>query len=212
MKIKWFGHSCFKITNDNNISIVTDPFDGSVGYSIPRTHAEIVTVSHDHFDHNYIDAIDGDFKLVNKVGVFNVRDINIRGTASYHDNEGGRKRGNNIIYTFNIDGIKVCHLGDLGHMLDDKQLSQIGGVDVLLIPVGGYYTIDAEEAASVVGQLNPGIIIPMHYKTPAVDMPIQTENAFVEKMGGAEKISSQVIEIRKADLTDKRKTYVLQYE
>lgn len=212
MRIKWFGHSCFKISGDRDIKIVTDPFDASVGYKIPRTDADIVTVSHSHFDHSNSDIVEGSFELVSKVGNFQIKDINIKGIASFHDNKGGSLRGDNIIYTYSVDGIKVCHLGDLGHILDSKQLDEIGGVDVLLIPVGGNFTIDAKEAVEVVNLLKPSIVIPMHFKTPLVDFPIDTVEVFLQKMGGGEKLPSQVIEINKDDLMRQKKVYVLRYE
>lgn len=211
MKIEWFGHSCFKITDIRGIEIVTDPFDDKVGYKVPYTKADIVTVSHGHFDHNYVKAIEGDFKLVDKAGHFQVKDINIKGIVSYHDKRKGSQRGSNTIYTYIIDGIKVCHLGDLGHELDKKQEDEIGGVDVLMIPVGGYFTIDADEAVRVVDRLKPSIILPMHYKTPLVDFPIETADAFLEKMGGGEKLPSRVMDITGDDIKGQRKVYVLQY-
>lgn len=212
MKIEWFGHSCFKITDIRGVEIVTDPFDEKVGYKVPYTKADIVTVSHGHFDHNYVKAIEGNFELIDKVGHFYVKDINIEGIASYHDKRKGNQRGNNTIYTYIIDGMKVCHLGDLGHVLDKKQEEEIGGVDVLMIPVGGNYTIDASEALEVVNQLKPSIVIPMHYKTPVVDFPIETADAFVEKMGGGERLPSNVIDITGDDIKGNRKVCILKYQ
>ena len=212
MRIKWFGHSCFEIHGTDGVTIVTDPFDSSVGYRLPDTRADIVTVSHDHFDHNYIHAVKGDFKVINKVGNFQVKDINIKGIASFHDNVNGEKRGSNIIYVFGIDGMNVCHLGDLGHILDARQLNSIGKIDVLFIPVGGNFTIDAKTAVKVVSQLNPAIVIPMHYKTPMVQMPIDTADKFIEMMGNAEKSDKRTIEIKKDDLKGSKKVYILRYE
>lgn len=211
MKIKWLGHSCFKITGEKGIRIVTDPFDNTVGYKVPNVEADIVTTSHDHFDHNFTEAIEGNFELINKVGNFYVKDVNIKGTPSYHDKVKGRKRGNNIIYTFEVDGIKVCHLGDLGHVLNENQIESIGGVDVLLIPVGGNFTIDAKEAADVVEQLKPSIVIPMHFKTPVMNFPIDGVDVFLNEIGGGENTNSQEIEINKEDLKGGRKVYVLNY-
>lgn len=212
MRIKWLGHSCFKITSDKNVKIVTDPFDNTVGYKVPNVKADIVTTSHDHFDHNFTDAIEGEFELINKIGSFYAEDINITGILSHHDKYGGKKRGDNIIFTYDIDSIKVCHLGDLGHVLSEKQLEQIGGVDVLLVPVGGDFTIDAGEAVEVVNQLKPSIVIPMHFKTPVVDFSIDNVEVFLQKIGGGEKLPSQVIEISKEDLKGQKKVCVLRYE
>jgi Predicted Zn-dependent hydrolases of the beta-lactamase fold len=212
MRIEYFGHSCFKIEGERGVRILTDPFDSSVGYKLPDVEADIVSVSHDHFDHNYTEAIRGDFKLINKTGIFYVRDININGIISHHDNVNGKKRGDNIIYTFDVDGIKVCHLGDLGHTLNSDQVARIGGVDVLLIPVGGYYTIDANDAVKVIGQLKPSIVMPMHYKTPVVDFPIEPVDVFLNKVGGGEKLTFRVLDIKKEDLDGSAKVYVLNYE
>jgi len=212
MKIKWLGHASFKITNDNGVVIVTDPFDNTVGYKVPNVKADIVTTSHDHFDHNFTEAIEGDFELVNKSGEFYIKDIRITGVLSYHDKNEGKKRGINTIYIFNMDNIKVCHLGDLGHVLNEKQIKQIGGVDVLLIPVGGNFTIDAAEAVQVVEQLKPSIIIPMHFKTPVMNFPIDTVDVFLQKIGGGEKINSQEIEINKDQLKGQKQVYVLEYQ
>jgi len=127
--------------------------------------ADIVTVSHHHHDHGNVAVVKGNPEVVSRVGRTKARGIEVKGIASYHDEVGGELRGNNIIFCFEVDGIRVCHLGDLGHLLDDKQVKEIGSVDILLIPVGGYYTIDAKAATEVCDQLKPKVIIPMHYKT-----------------------------------------------
>lgn len=212
MKIRWLGHSCFKITNSKDVSVVTDPFDNTVGYKIPNVTADIVTTSHNHFDHNFTEAIEGEFDLVNKSGEFYLKDIRITGVLSHHDKSQGKKRGTNTIYTFDMDDIKVCHLGDLGHVLDDNQVAQIAGVDVLLIPVGGNFTIDAKEAVHVVEQFKPSIIIPMHFKTPVMNFPIDTVDVFLQKIGGGEKVNSNEIEIKKEQLYGQRQVYILNYE
>jgi L-ascorbate metabolism protein UlaG (beta-lactamase superfamily) len=212
MRIKWLGHSCFKMTGSKEIRIITDPFDNTVGYKMPKDKADIVTTSHSHFDHSFTEAIEGDFEVINKVGNFYVKDMAITGIASHHDKSGGKKRGDNVIYVFNIDDIKVCHLGDLGNVLNNKQIEEIGSINVLLIPVGGNFTIDATEAVEVINQLNPSIVIPMHFKTPAVNFPIDTVEVFLQKIGGGEKLPSQVVEINKEDLNKQAKVYVLRYE
>lgn len=213
MKIKWLGHSCFKIASKSGIRILTDPFDDNVGYKIPSVEADIVTVSHGHYDHNFTDCVNGDFEIVNKVGNFNIKDIPITGVHTYHDDVEGAKRGDNIVYTFQIDGLKICHLGDLGHMLSSAQIEMIGKVDVLLIPVGGNFTIDALMAVDVVNQLKPSIVIPMHYKTPALRLNLDTADKFIEAMGNVERLNSQVMEISLDKLnTNETKVYILKYE
>lgn len=211
MKIKWLGHACFLITSEKGIRIVTDPFDETVGYPLPEVEADIVTSSHDHFDHSYTEAVKGNFELVNKIGNFYVKDISIKGVKTYHDEVMGQKRGQNIVYVMEMDGMKVCHLGDLGHLLDQDTLNRIGPVDLLLIPVGGTYTIDAEEAAKVAAQINPKMVIPMHYKTPVMDFPISGVEPFLEKVGG-DKAGSSEITVNKQDLGDKMQIKVLEYK
>lgn len=213
MKIKYLGHSCFKIKSSKGIRILTDPFDDNVGYKIPSVEADIVTISHNHYDHNFIDCVKGSFEVINKVGNFYVKDTPITGIHTYHDNEDGAKRGDNIIYVFEIDEMKICHLGDLGHTLTTEQINMIGKVDMLLIPVGGNYTINADEALEVVNQLDPSIVIPMHFKTPAIKIDIDTADDFLNKMGGVERMQSQVLELSIDKLPkDGRKVYLLKYE
>lgn len=213
MRIKWLGHSCFKISSRNGIRIVTDPFDDNLGYRIPSVETDIVTVSHGHYDHNFVDCLNGEFEIIDKVGDFNVKDIPIRGIHTFHDDEEGAKRGGNIVYTFVVDDIKICHLGDLGHLLTPSQLEMIGDIDVLLIPVGGMYTISADKAVEVIKQLNPAVVVPMHYKTKALRLNLDPVEGFEQLMGKVEKPVQQVVEIKKDELDKNNlKVYVLRYE
>ncbi len=213
MKIKWLGHSCFKIVSANGIRVLTDPFDDNVGYRLPSVEADIVTISHNHFDHNFVDCVKGNFEVINKIGNFNVKDIPISGIKTYHDEEMGAKKGENIVYVFNIDNMRICHLGDLGHILTKEQVNMIGKIDILLIPVGGVYTIDAEKAVETVRTLKPSVVIPMHYKTKALKFELESADKFLNKIGNFEKLDSKVIEIKKENLEpDKTKVYVLKYE
>lgn len=167
MQIKYLGHSAFAITSETGVKIITDPYNTSpeLTYGEIRTTADIVTVSHDHLDHCNVAAVGGNPQVIRRVEVATAKGIKFKGIISYHDDEGGRMRGKNIIFCFEVDRVKLCHLGDLGHRLDSKQLKEIGSVDVLFIPVGGYYTIDAKTATEVCEQLKPSVIIPMHYRT-----------------------------------------------
>nr|MBO2493927.1 MBL fold metallo-hydrolase [Clostridia bacterium] len=213
MKITWFGHACFKLASDSGVTIITDPYDETVGYKLPEEHADIVTVSHQHFDHSYVQGIPGKPEVISEAGNFSVKGIPIRGIVSYHDDQGGRKRGTNIVYVYEIDGVRVCHLGDLGHVLSKEQVEQIGHVDVLLIPVGGTYTIDAKAAASVVSTLKPSIAIPMHYKTAKIDFSIDGVEKFLEVMGGGTYIHDHTLEVKKQDIEGKEtRILVLDYE
>lgn len=164
MKIKWYGQSCFRLTADNGTKIVIDPVK-LFCYKLPELDANIVTVSHNHGDHNNVGAIKGDFVLIKDPGVFSQDGIDITGIPTFHDNVSGAKRGKNIVYDFKIDGLNVCHCGDLGHLLSAEQIKKIGRVDILMLPVGGRATLDANGAVEVMKQLNPTIAIPMHYRT-----------------------------------------------
>jgi len=167
LKIKYLGHAAFVITSNRGVKIITDPYATSpdLTYGEITESADIVTVSHGHFDHNNVAAVKGDPEVVSRAGRSVVKGIELKAIASYHDDIGGRRAGNNLIFCFEMDGVTVCHLGDLGHRLDDKQVKEVGRVDILLVPVGGNYTIDAKVATEVCNQLKPGVVIPMHYKT-----------------------------------------------
>jgi L-ascorbate metabolism protein UlaG (beta-lactamase superfamily) len=167
MKVKYLGHATFVITSNRGVKIITDPYETGpdLTYGEITESADIVTVSHGHHDHNNVAAVKGNPEVVSRAGRSVVKGIEFNGVASYHDEAGGRLRGGNIIFCFEVDGVRVCHLGDLGHRLDDKQLKELGSVDVLLIPVGGNYTVDAKVATEVCNQLKPRVVIPMHYRT-----------------------------------------------
>ena len=165
MKVKFLGHSCFVITSNTGTKIMTDPYNTGEEFKLSeiKESADIVTVSHDHPDHNNTAAIQGNPRVLK--GSAKLNRIEFMVVQSYHDEAGGKERGGNLIFTFEVDGIKICHLGDLGHQLDDSQLSVIGKVDILIVPVGGGFTIDGAGATEVCKQINPKVIIPMHYKT-----------------------------------------------
>ncbi|TWH52005.1 MBL fold metallo-hydrolase [Sporomusa sp. KB1] len=212
MKIKWFGHSCFLITADNGVSVLTDPFDGTVGYKVPEVAADIVTTSHDHHDHNYTQAVQGDFLHVNKTGTFSHKGIEMVGVATFHDERNGAQRGKNTIYKFIVDGIHICHCGDLGHMLTPEQMKEIGHVDTLLLPVGGFATIGPEQAVEVTKLLNPSLIIPMHFQTEVLNFPLAGVEDFLEKMGGGQHVGKQEVEFDKESLGSVSSVMVFEYE
>ena len=186
MLITWLGHSCFKIQDKagpDGVTIITDPFDKSVGLKAPRLEADIVTVSHDHSDHNNVSAIKGNPYIIRGAGEYEVKRVFIEGAEAYHDDKQGAERGKNIIYRIDIEDMSVSHLGDLGHTLDAKQLEKLEGTDILLIPVGGVYTIGAKKAVEVVSQIEPRIIIPMHYKIPGLTVNIEGVDKFIKELG-----------------------------
>jgi len=181
LRIRWHGHSCFEITNE--ITVVTDPHDGeSIGIHAPDVLGDIILVSHDHYDHNSVESVEKEESIVVRDGrIKTVLGVKIRGVASFHDESARRKRGENIIYEFTMDNISFCHLGDLGHELDEGAVHQIGDVDVLFIPIGGNFTIDAEKAWNVINDIKPNIVIPMHYKFGGLSLPIAEIDPFLAK-------------------------------
>lgn len=183
MDITYLGHASFRLKG-KTATLVVDPYDDSVGLKFPKVEADIVAVSHQHFDHNAVSAVSGTPFLVSGPGEYEVKGIEIVAVQSFHDNKQGSERGLNTIYNFRIDKINICHLGDLGQTsLTDQQVQEIGNVDILLLPVGGHFTIDASEANKIATQLEPKIIIPMHFK--------DTETK-VEELAGVEKFLKEI--------------------
>lgn len=202
MYITYIGHSCFKIQDkigSDGVTIITDPFDKSIGLKVPDSQADIVTVSHQHADHNYIKAICGKPFILSTAGEYEIKDVSIEGVDTFHDNFGGKERGNNIVYIINIEGINIVHLGDLGHLLDAKQLEKLSGADILLIPVGGIYTIDAKKAVEVISQIEPRIVIPMHYKSDKSTVEIDGVDKFIKELG-IKPVYEEKLKISKKDL------------
>jgi len=211
MTISWYGHSCFKITNQGgHLTIITDPFDKKIGLTPPRASSDIVTISHDHFDHNNAKVIGGEPFLIEGPGEYEVKGIRITGISSYHDKNQGEERGSNTIYLIRVDDIRVCHLGDLGQeKLTDKQLESIGDVDVLMIPVDGVYTINAREAVKIVKQIEPNITIPMHYKLPGLTEKFNDVKDFLKEVGLNGKQKVDKLTLRKKDLVGKEMEVVV---
>lgn len=163
MDIYYLGHSSFKLKG-KSASVVCDPFNPkAVGLKFSSVDAEIVTISHEHEDHNYVEAVKGEPKIISGPGEYEVKDISILGFPSFHDSKHGEERGKNTIYVYEIDGVRICHLGDLGQKLSEELLEELGDIDVLIIPVGGVYTIGPSQAAELVRDIEPSFILPMHY-------------------------------------------------
>jgi L-ascorbate metabolism protein UlaG (beta-lactamase superfamily) len=192
MKIKYLAHAAFLITADTGVKIVTDPYTTTPGlkYGGIQETADIVTVSHEHGDHNNVDAVRGNPKVLRAGG--EVKGITIRAIPTAHDATGGSQRGKNTIFCFEVDGINICHCGDLGHALAEEQAKAIGKVDVLMIPVGGFFTIDAKTATKVGERLKPKVIIPMHFKTEKMDYPISGVDEFIKGKSNVTRGSSEI--------------------
>ncbi|MBW4080487.1 MBL fold metallo-hydrolase [Paenibacillus sp. S150] len=170
MNIHWYGQSAFQITSQQGTVILIDPYGKFLGYRMPKIKADIVAVTHDHKDHNQIQFAEGDYELVNQARHYSIKGVEIQGVATFHDNVQGTKRGGNIVYVITVDGLRICHAGDLGHVLTAEQIRQIGTVDILMLPVGGGMTMNGETASQVMKQLQPAIAIPMHYRTKALGL------------------------------------------
>jgi len=213
MKIKWLGHASFLITSEEGLKIISDPYSvgGGINYGKIQETADIVVVSHDHPDHGNVAAVKGKPEVVSTLGSRRVKGIEFKGIASYHDEAKGRQRGPNIIFCFTVDGVRICYLADLGHQLDASQITEIGGVDILLIPVGGFYTIDAKGAAKVCEQLSPKVVIPMHYKTAKCDYPISGVDDFLKGRKNVRRLDVAEVEFKKEQLPSATETVVLKH-
>lgn len=208
MKISWLGHACFMIETEK-LKILTDPFNEGVGYPLFQDTADIVTVSHDHWDHNAVQLVKGNPFIIDQAGSYNHKDICIKGVASFHDKNQGKDRGANIIYKISAEGINLVHLGDLGHILNSDQIEQIGSNDILFLPVGGNYTIDAREAYEIAEILKPKIVIPMHFKTAvnsfAID-PVEVYTAQIDQF-----VKKPFLQISHSELSYPTRVVVLDY-
>ena len=211
MKLKWLGHSSFLITSETGLRIITDPYTpgDDLRYSPVTEAADIVIISHDHFDHNNISSVTGKPEVVTGSGAKSIKGIQFNGIPTYHDRSQGKERGANTIFCFPVDGIKLCHLGDLGHKLSQEQVTEVGKVDILLIPVGGFFTIDAGVASQVCDDLKPKVIVPMHYKTPKCDFPITGVADFIKGKENVKKLDSSEVEFKSGELPETTETIVL---
>jgi len=202
--VKWWGHACFEVRD--SAVVVTDPHDGKSvgGVPTPRVSADIVLVSHGHSDHasgKGLVAKPG-AKVVDKPGMVEFKGVTIKGFPTFHDDAGGRKRGGNTIFIFEVEGIRFAHLGDLGHVLSDREAEEIMPVDVLMIPVGGFFTIDAAVASAVVEKLKPKIVIPMHYKVKGLDFSISDVEPFLKGKPNVKRLGRSEATYSKKELPD----------
>jgi L-ascorbate metabolism protein UlaG (beta-lactamase superfamily) len=198
MKIKWNGHASFTITADNGTVIVTDPYDpngygGVLKYDQVKDRADGVLVSHDHADHNYVQGLSGSPAVIKGSG--QVKGIQVKGIAAFHDESKGSERGTNTVFTLTVDGIHICFVGDLGHQLSKEQIAAIGPVDLLLLPVGGTFTVDAKGAAQLAQNLAARVVLPMHYKTGKCGLPIAEVDPFLSQMKNTKRLGKSEIDL-----------------
>lgn len=200
MKIKWLGHACFLITSSGGTRIITDPYTpgGDLRYSPIRETADIVVVSHGHFDHGNVSAISGKPEVLRGAGM--VRGVQISAIDTFHDDVLGSQRGRNTIFCFSMDGIKLAHFGDLGHSLSPQQLEEVGAIDVAMVPIGGNYTIGPETAWVLCQQVKAKVILPMHYRTAKVSMPIAPIDDFIRGKAGVRRLETSEIELTRERL------------
>jgi L-ascorbate metabolism protein UlaG (beta-lactamase superfamily) len=210
MDITWLGHSCFRVRG-SHATVITDPYPPDLGYSLGKPTAGIVTVSHQHPGHSYAQGIGGEPRLVAGPGEYEISGVLIIGIATFHDRERGRERGKNTVYVMEIDEISVCHLGDLGHVLTAEQVEEIDNVDVLLLPVGGVSTIDAPAAAEIVRQLEPKVVIPMHYKTQALSGELEPVEGFLKEVGAKQLAPQPKLSLTRSGLPVSTQVFLLDY-
>ena len=186
MKLKWYGHSCFSLTFADGTTLITDPFDDTTGYPLCTARADAVLSSHDHFDHNHIASISGSPTMINTPGMHELNGIKITRTAAFHDPEEGKLRGKNVIFAVEAEGLKLVHLGDLGHMPNAEQLETIKNADVIMMPIGGTFTITTPQAVELIAQAKPRTALAMHFHNDYCQFPISDEKEFVALTGAVE--------------------------
>ena len=212
MRIEYLGHSSFKITHKNGV-VITDPFDPEkVGLPYPRSEANLVLSSHDHFDHRYLEGVAGDPFVIGASGEYEMGGIKVQGFSTFHDDKNGAERGRNTVYLFEVEGVRLCHLGDLGHTLSETITEEVGDLGVLFVPAGGVFTIDPATAAKVVAQLEPKYIIPMHYRQEGMDpsfKDLAPVEKFLEEMGVEAKEPVEKLEVSAGSLPEEPEVVVL---
>lgn len=214
MKVKWYGHAAFYLASEKGLRLIIDPYEpggfgGAISYEPITDEADVVLVSHDHADHNYVKGLLGKPHVIKSKGTHSYKDLEIRGISAFHDDRQGTQRGENTIFCFILDGIKVGHLGDLGHIPNEEQLREIGRVDLLFVPVGGVYTIDPVQATKTVEKIQPKIAIPMHYKTSRCGFPLAPVEEFTkEKI--VKTLPASELQLSRKDLPEKLEIIVLE--
>ena len=208
MEITWYGHSCFRLRGREG-TVITDPFSKESGYEWIRPRADIVTISHQHENHNQGSRVSGEPKIVQSPGEYEISNIFITGIGSFHDSKKGAERGKNTMYLIEFDELKVCHLGDLGHAPSEAQAETLTDLDVLFIPVGGVTALNASQAAEVVSQLQPRIVIPMHYQTPQFSGKLEPLDRFFKEMGISVVEEQDTLKVTKNSVPEETQVVVL---
>jgi L-ascorbate metabolism protein UlaG (beta-lactamase superfamily) len=207
MEITWYGRACFRLRG-KDATVITDPCPPSTGFVAGKHSVDLLTISHDHADHNYTRSITAGLTLT-RPGEYEFRDLLVTGVRVFHDGEGGNARGESVIFAVEIDGVHVCHLGDLGHLLTEDQLSELGPIDVLLVPVGGQTTLTPAEAAEVAAQVSPKLVIPMHYAVDGGSTDLLGPEKFLHEMA-AEPIRQPKAQVTTSSLPDESQVVLLE--
>jgi L-ascorbate metabolism protein UlaG (beta-lactamase superfamily) len=215
--IRWWGHACFSITDREGTCVMTDPFPEGYGYPRPGAAPQVCLITHEHRDHNGIENVLGHPIALRGTGMHETAGLRFKGVATYHDSQQGAARGPNTVFVWKMGGLRIAHLGDLGHVLTEEQMEALGRVDVLMVPVGGFYTIDAPQAVQVIRRLEARIVLPMHYKTPAIPKspvaPIDALLTAIPATWKVEKPAAAAFEVHPADLPGETvRVIVLKYE
>lgn len=210
MDITWLGHSCFRIKG-KEASLIIDPCAPSTGYTLGKMQTDMVILSHQHPGHSYVDGIQEGAKVIRVPGEYEIKDTYITGIATYHDEEKGKTLGKNTIYVIEIDGVTLCHLGDLGHALSPEMIGELGTINVLFVPVGGHSTIGATVAADIVRNMNPGFAIPMHYKTADEKAELEFPEKFLKELGIKESPLQAKLTVTRANIPITTQIVLLDY-
>ncbi len=209
MVITWLGQACFKLQS-GDLTLVIDPFAKDIGLTPPRFRADMVLVTHEHYDHSNVESLAGEPFIIKGPGEYEVKDVHVQGLLTFHDQTQGKERGLNTAYKIEMEGMSLAHLGDFGEKeMRDETLEALGDVDVLMLPVGGKYTITAEEAAKVVKQIEPRFVIPMHYKIPGLKIALAGVEEFLKEIGAAKTVPQEKLTLKKKDLAEGGKTEVV---
>jgi len=201
LDVTWLGHGCFRLRG-RSAAVVTDPYPPAIGLKLSRMDAEVVTVSHDHDNHSYTQVVREGAYEIRGPGEYEVAGVSVIGVPTYHDSEKGAKQGRNTVYLIEIDDVRVCHLGDLGHKLGDVEAETVASPDVLLVPVGGQTAMNGAQAAEVVRQLEPRYVVPMHYAIPGLKLQLDPIDRFLKEMGVTSSEPQAKLAVQKSSVTE----------
>ena len=209
MEIIWYGHACFRL-KDRNATIITDPYDKSLGLTLPRLKADIITISHNSAHHNYTEAVKSDFKVVDGPGEYEIKDVFITGIHLIQPQKQNMPRKRNNLFVFYMDDISICHLGDLSHIPTQNQVEDMGNIDVLMVPVGGQQALNAAQAAEVISLIEPYIVIPMHYQLPGLTVNLDPVEKFLKEMGITTPTTESALKLTQSGLPEETQIVLLE--